>query len=210
MFSSQVPPTSAFFSSTTNGMPACESRCAATMPDIPAPMTATAWAIGIDLILVPARSAWIGIRKVGLLFEERQVIVVYRRAGGERRQLAKRLIVQAVSQRPRVAIAQPAQGVEGEVANPILLLLGQTALGHRGLLSSDRSVRRLRAGPDRPSPPRARAAVGRSAVARTPRSSSSVAVMGSTDRSLEGGLDRAVDMGAEIPLPDLMAVSLHA
>ena len=41
VFSNQVPPTSAFFSTTVQGMPACFSRRAAMMPDIPAPMTIT-------------------------------------------------------------------------------------------------------------------------------------------------------------------------
>ena len=40
-FSYQVPPTSSFFSKIANGTPACCSRCAASRPDMPAPMIST-------------------------------------------------------------------------------------------------------------------------------------------------------------------------
>ena len=40
MFSSQVPPTSPFFSNTVTSTPAWRRRCAETRPDAPAPMTA--------------------------------------------------------------------------------------------------------------------------------------------------------------------------
>ena len=74
VFSSHVPPTSSFFSTITKATPACCSRCAASRPDMPAPMISDAEVdVGRDVGLAPVGRAPVLAAERELLLEQRQV-----------------------------------------------------------------------------------------------------------------------------------------